>query len=337
VAGIETSNLYTAFLALATKLLSTSGELVAITPRSFCNGPYFRPFRRLFLNSMSLQRIHLFESRTATFSRDSVLQENVILHAVKSHAKPPSVIVSSSSGEPGARIVTRKCDYQEIVTPGDPEEFIHLVTNHQEVTVRDDISRLESSLADLGLAVSTGRVVDFRAAEFLTARQQTNAVPLIRPCHFDGFAVRWPASKERKPCAILDVQATRDLLVPRGYYVLVKRFSAKEERRRIVASVYDPTRITNATVGFENHLNYFHSGGRGVRRDLAIGLAAFLNSTQVDLYFRHFSGHTQVNATDLRSIPYPSLAKLESLGAKVGCAALDQVALDQLVYSEVFQ
>ena len=41
-AGIETSNLYTGFLALAARLLCDGGEMVSITPRSFCNGPYFR-------------------------------------------------------------------------------------------------------------------------------------------------------------------------------------------------------------------------------------------------------------------------------------------------------
>ena len=83
-AGVETSNLYTGFLALAAKLLSEHGEMVAICPRSFCNGPYFRPFREQFLDMMSLRRLHVFESRSAAFQHDDVLQENIVVHAVKS-------------------------------------------------------------------------------------------------------------------------------------------------------------------------------------------------------------------------------------------------------------
>ncbi|HTI70467.1 MAG TPA: N-6 DNA methylase, partial [Candidatus Limnocylindria bacterium] len=41
--GIETSNLYTGFISLIHRLLVPGGQLVGITPRSFCNGPYFRP------------------------------------------------------------------------------------------------------------------------------------------------------------------------------------------------------------------------------------------------------------------------------------------------------
>jgi adenine-specific DNA-methyltransferase len=37
-AGIETTNLYTGFIALIQRLLAPGGQLVAITPRSFCNG-----------------------------------------------------------------------------------------------------------------------------------------------------------------------------------------------------------------------------------------------------------------------------------------------------------
>jgi len=58
--GIEAANLYAAFVWLSMQLLEFGGQMVAITPRSFCNGPYFRKFRIAFLQMMSLKRIHLF-------------------------------------------------------------------------------------------------------------------------------------------------------------------------------------------------------------------------------------------------------------------------------------
>src|SRR5205085_6772368 len=112
-AGIETSNLYTGFLALAAKLLCEGGEMAAICPRSFCNGPYFKPFREQFLDAMSLRQLHVFESRSAAFQHDDVLQENIIVHAAKSPDKPTSVIISASSGERGGRVSERTCPYSE--------------------------------------------------------------------------------------------------------------------------------------------------------------------------------------------------------------------------------
>jgi adenine-specific DNA-methyltransferase len=125
--------------------------------------------------------------------------------------------------------------------------------------------------------------------------------------------------------------------VPRADYVLVKRFSSKEERWRIVAAVYEKADHTAPVVGFENHLNVFYRKGAGLPLHLARGLAAFLNSTLVDLFFRQFNGHTQVNATDLRSMRYPSAAKLEALGRKIGEAALDQEAVDAMVEQELIE
>ena len=105
--------------------------------------------------------------------------------------------------------------------------------------------------------------------------------------------------------------------MPAGTYVLVERFTSKEERRRVVASIYNPERIRAPLIGSENHLNYFHLKGHGIPINLAKGLAAFLNSTILDGYFRQFSGHTQVNATDLRALKYPSKESLETLGRKI--------------------
>jgi adenine-specific DNA-methyltransferase len=67
-------------------------------------------------------------------------------------------------------------------------------------------------------------------------------------------------------------------------------------------------------LGFANHLTAFHSRRQGLSAALARGLAAYLSSTPMDRHFRRFSGHTQVNATDLRSLPYPSKADLTALG-----------------------
>jgi adenine-specific DNA-methyltransferase len=335
-AGIETSNLYTGFVALITKLLGKGGELVAITPRSFCNGPYFRPFREDFLKAVSLRQIHVFESRSAAFSNDEVLQENVIVHAVKGAPKPRQVTISTSSGEPDDTITNRDIDFGEVLLPDDPEQFIHLQIDEKHAAAKSAITGLDASLSDLGLDVSTGRVVDFRATSYLREQPGEGTVPLIYPCHFNGGFVHWPREPSRKPNAILNDSHTRDLLVPAGVYVLVKRFTSKEERRRVVACIYDSKRIRAPFIGFENHLNYFHLNGHGMSLDLAKGLAAFLNSTVVDTYFRQFSGHTQVNATDMRSLSYPSKAALERLGSKIADPGMAQAELDRLIEEEIF-
>ena len=112
--------------------------------------------------------------------------------------------------------------------------------------------------------------------------------------------------------------------------MVVKRFSAKEERRRVVAVVYDPEDVDADDIGFENHLNVFHRRGRGLQPQIAAGLCLWLNSTAVDQFFRTFSGHTQVNATDLRSMQYPSTAQLTSLGACSRSRCLARSAQDRL-------
>jgi adenine-specific DNA-methyltransferase len=335
-ADIETGNLYTAFVALITELLVDGGELVAITPRSFCNGLYFKPFRQHFLEVMSLRRLHVLESRSAAFKHDDVLQENIIIRAVKDRTKPEGVVVSSSSGEPGGAVTERDMAYHDVVSPGDPERFIHLANGHTQDAARAMMRQLSTPLTQLGLSVSTGRVVDFRAKEFLRQQPGHDTAPLLYPCHCNGASVNWPKAKTRKANAIVSNEQTRDLLVPAGVYVLVKRFTAKEERKRIVACVYNPPPDHPLLVGFENHLNYFHTRGGGVPALVARGLAAFLNSTIVDTYFRQFNGHTQVNATDLRNLNYPTRTELERLGRRTGGKEMQQSELDALVAGELF-
>ena len=158
-------------------------------------------------------------------------------------------------------------------------------------------------------------------------------MPLIYPLHFNGGRIHWPCPGSRKPNALLAVPQTEELTVPNGIYVLLKRFTAKEEPRRVVATVFRPEGSLAGfeSVGFENHLNYFHCRGAGMDERLAEGLAVYLNSTVVDSYFRQFSGHTQVNATDLRGLRYPSKAQLYWLAASPAAGTREQAAIDSVV------
>jgi len=56
-----------------------------------------------------------------------------------------------------------------------------------------------------------------------------------------------------------------------------------------------------------------------------------------DRYFRLFSGHTQVNATDLRKMRYPSREQLIRLGGHVKQRIPDQDRIDTILEEECDQ
>lgn len=306
--GIETVNLYTAFLGLAVALTEKNGEIVAIVPRSFCNGTYFRPFREWLLERAALAHIHVFESRKRAFKEDNVLQENVIVRLVRDQTQG-EVTVSSSHDQSFSDYVERKVPFDYIVKPSDSERFIHIPTHETHGTH----PLFSHSLKELELEVSTGPVVDFRLREQLLKEPEGKVAPLLYPHHFAGGEFKWPR-EHKKPNALLVNEATRKWLLPRGCYVVTKRFTSKEEKRRVVAYVVEPDKLPYEFYAFENHLNVIHVCKEGLAADLAYGLALFLNSTLVDEHFRSFSGHTQVNATDLRTMRYPNRTELVHFG-----------------------
>ncbi len=333
--GVETGNLYTAFVAMALRSLDTGGELIAITPRSFCNGPYFTAFRKDLLRLSSLTLLHTFDSRDTAFGEDEVLQENVIFRAERGVSQAPTVTVEWSEAGGADHVTRRELPFNQVVQPGDADAFIHIAAGEWDSRVAGMMRDLPGKLELLGLQVSTGRVVDFRAAEFLRDVPDPDTVPLIYPGHFSNGAIAWPKEDSKKPNALCRTEETEGQLNPMGTYVLVKRFSSKEEPRRVVACVFSPDAAPGEFVAFENHLNYFHCRGRGIPRRLAWGLSAYLNSTLVDTYVRQFNGHTQVNATDLRKLPYPSVEQLERIAERVDGDMSSQSALDDIVEGEL--
>ncbi len=319
---IETVNLYTAFVAVAIALMEEGGELVAIIPRSWCNGAYYRPFREWMQRHAALTHLHLFESRSKAFKDDEVLQENVIVRWVRG-APQEDVIVSQCADSSFVNLQRQAIPFTAIVQPGDPDIFVRIPMDLVEASSGAN-ALFSHTLQDIGLEVSTGPVVDFRLKEWLRREPAPDAVPLLYPQHFQSGSLRYPV-EGKKPNAIVANAETWRWLYPAGWYVVTRRFTTKEEKRRIVAHVVSPERLPSNKLAFENHLNVFHSGKAGIEPLLALGLSLFLNSTLVDDHFRVFSGHTQVNATDLRNMRYPSRELLKRFGAW----AAEQDRLDQ--------
>lgn len=306
--GLETTNLYTCFLAGTVALCAPGAQVVAIIPRSFMNGLYFKPFRYWLMGRVAITHIHVFDRRDAAFADDEVLQENVILRMIVG-ADQGSVEVSVSTDQRFADVRKRPCEFAEIVTPGDDERFLHVPT----LGSSSSAGLPGFSLRELGLDVCTGPVVDFRLRDHINRQAEPGAVPLLYASHFAGGRFEWP-KQGRKPNSIFRNAETERWLMAKGCYVILRRFSSKEEKRRVVAYLFDGDALPGDAVGFENHLNVIHEDRHGLPPDVARGLVAYLNSQAVDDYFRVFSGHTQVNATDLRRLKYPSRADLQKLG-----------------------
>ncbi len=310
--GLETVNLYSAFMGAAISLTEDNGYIVAIVPRSFCNGVYYKPFREFILKNCAIKHIHLFESRDKAFKDEAVLQENIIIMLQK-NAEQGNVKISYCNDDSFIGLSEFDVPFNEILHENDSEKYFNIPTKQQ---IGNENLTVYSNLKDLNVKVSTGPIVDFRMKSLLLKDYAEKSVPLIYSVHLKNHRLSWP-QESKKPNAILESDEVNKQLFPKGFYVLVKRFSTKEETKRVVASLITPADFAKENIAFENHLNVFHVNKSSLSENIAYGLVCWLNSTYIDEKFRLFSGHTQVNATDLRNLPYPNTKDLEKLGKQL--------------------
>ncbi|MGD6994027.1 Eco57I restriction-modification methylase domain-containing protein [Sutcliffiella horikoshii] len=334
--GIEVPNYYAAFVSLSHRLLKRKGQLVSITPRSFCNGQYFKSFRNDLLENTKLEWIHMFDSRKDIFY-DDVIQETIIMLLTKRSPKVKnSIIITETLNDDFSRIKKIKKKFDNVVYPYDEEKILRL-TKEDDLIIVEKMHSLPCRLENLCFTVSTGPVVDFREKKGLLRFEGTQtSVPIIYPEHFSKGFVNWPINSKKPGHLIQDKSNINNLRAP-GIYVLVKRMSSKEEKKRIVAAVYDSKYICKSSVAFDNKVNYYHSEKKGLlSKNQAKGLSLYLNSSLVDFYFRTFSGSTQVNVSDLKSLRYPTNNMLERLGASYRNALPSQEKIDQIINDFLF-
>lgn len=343
--NIEAVNLYSGFIALSIKNLQAGGELVAIVPRSFCNGAYYRDFRELLLRESAIEKIHIFDSRSSAFSGDEVLQENIIIHIVKGGIQGQVTITSSPFADfhidEETKTITAKdktirmVDFNSIVNPNDEQQFIHIAANARDQRIIERLTIFNSSLNDLNLQVSTGPVVGFRLKSELLKEYAEGAAPLLYPVHLNK-TVQWPSGSKKENAIAISDKTEKWLWTNKGNLILVNRFSSKDQRRRISAAFYDGS-LPGDLIGIDNKLNVFHHNKGGFDKTLAFGLFIYLNSSLLDKLYRLFGGHTQVNATDLKIIKYPSIESLMRIGSEVKTLDINQKQIDELLDREIIK
>ncbi len=112
-------------------------------------------------------------------------------------------------------------------------------------------------------------------------------------------------------------RTTKNIPIKNGTYVLLKRFSSKDEKRRLVSGVYLEKNHDCEFIGFGNKINYIGVDAGRLSKTESYGIAAVLNSTFMDKYFRCISGNTQVNATEIRVMKFPSREQVKEIGTQV--------------------
>lgn len=316
-------NIYSIFMMVAAKLLKENGELIFITPRSFASGNYFRSFREALFQEIEIEHIHLFGSRTDTFDRDSVLQETLILKGKKLNQKfhLPTLRVTHSNGIRDIDSYTEKVYPTDgLINFGSKEKIIHLPSNEIDDKVIALFKSWSGNLHQYGIQISTGPVVSFRATKYLHEQFRNGTiflVPLYQLINTAKMQFEWPVVKRNKPQYIEHCEETKSLLLINKNYIFLRRFSAKDDKSRLVATPYFADISQAEHIGVENHLNYIYRPKGHLDRNEIIGISALLNSTLFDTYFRTFNGNINVSATELREMPLPPLEDIKQIGNQI--------------------
>lgn len=306
-------NLYFLFAAMGLFNLKDNGEMVYIIPRSWTSGAYFKKFREYFLSQGKIQHIHLFGSRNKVFDAEDVLQETIIIKMKKTFDKPETIKITSTH----TNKEFNKCN--EIIVPYDlvvsgEQLYVYLVTNKEEVEVLNKLHGWRKTLPDLGLKMKTGLTVDFRNRDLLRNEEEEGTIPLFYSQHICKGEVHFPIRKDNEYI----LTEKEGLVQENKNYLFVKRFTAKEEHRRLQCGIYLSKRFPQfKKISTQNKINFIDGSLIEMSECIVYGLYVLFNSTIYDEYYRILNGSTQVNSTEINCLPVPELEVIKEMGRKL--------------------
>ena len=307
-------NLYFLFAARSIENLKNTGELVYIIPRSWTSGAYFKKFRNFLFKRASIRNIHLFICRDKVFEHEAVLQETMIIKLKKQVNQSDNIIISSSETSLDFSNLQHIIVPSDLVIGKDDNKYVYLVTNKEEVDVLRRLSIFHNTLPSLDLRMKTGLTVDFREREHLMDAPSDDNIPMFFAQHLQDGKIVFPIGKYGE---YLDTRKS-SLLQENINYLFVKRFTSKEENRRLQCSIYLKEDFPSyKQISTQNKLNFITRNKKELTKPMVYGLYCIFNSTLYDKYYRILNGSTQVNSTEVNTMPMPTLRGLIHLGEQL--------------------
>ncbi len=306
-------NLYFIFASMGLFNLMEDGEMVYIIPRSWTSGAYFKRFRQFFLTKGKLEHIHLFVSRDKVFDKEKVLQETMIVKVRKTQKTPDTITISSSqSNQDFANMTSLTVPYNLVVSGR--EFYVYLVTNDEEVSVLKKLRKFDKTLPEIGVKMKTGLTVDFRNRDILRNEEEEGSIPLFYSQHIKYGKVHFPIKREHEYV----VTEQKGLVQDNRNYLFVKRFTAKEESRRLQCGVYLAKDFPQyKKISTQNKINFIDGLLTELSECLVYGLYVLFNSTIYDEYYRILNGSTQVNSTEINAMPVPDMHCVQEMGREL--------------------
>lgn len=309
-------NIYASFTAVVMACMKDNGQMVTITPRSFTNGLYFKGFRSYLLTESALDLIHIFKHRDKVFKNDgsAVLQENIICRFIKGKDQEAITVRSSDCDASINNADEQQYPVELIIDPSNDQRIIRVPESAYEASILRQAETFPTTFEGAGYFISTGRVVEHRTRQYITEETNApNSVPLYRPHNVTPLTATWTGDHKKEVSFMLS-EGHEKHTMGNGTFVLLKRFSSKDEKRRLVSGVHLESAHDCELIGFGNKTNYIGLSYGKLTKVEAYGLAAIFNSSFMDKYFRCISGNTQVNATEIRIMKFPTREQVKEIG-----------------------
>ena len=177
-------------------------------------------------------------------------------------------------------------------------DTILIPSNPGELEVLKKMRNYPETFDSMGYRFRIGPVVEFRNQNDLCKEPGADTVPFLRMEHITKEGLRYPLPIS-KPQYLK--KETSSLLLPIQKTVLVRRFSSKEESKRLRSCTYEGD---HPYISIENHVNYMtRKDGKPLSKKEILWAQSILESEDYELYMRMYSGNTQIGANDLNRLP----------------------------------